>query len=106
MPMTPRTQTAWTLAAALVLAPASAAVLAQAKPSARELMEKVATTRKLAGCEAVLTMTVANAEGQTRERTITMATKLYDGGKTEKRIYRFLSPTDVKGTGMLVFDYE
>jgi len=35
-----------------------------------------------------------------------MATKLYDGGKTEKRIYRFLSPADVKGTGVLVFDYE
>ena len=35
-----------------------------------------------------------------------MATKLYDGGKTEKRIYRFLSPADVQGTGVLVFDYE
>jgi hypothetical protein len=35
-----------------------------------------------------------------------MATKLFDGGKTEKRIYRFLSPADVQGTGVLVFDYE
>jgi hypothetical protein len=66
----------------------------------------VSQTRKLAGSEAVVKMTIANESGKTRERTIAMATKLYDGGKTEKRIYRFESPTDVKGTGVLVFDYE
>jgi hypothetical protein len=93
------------LAVAPVLA-LCAGALAQAKPSARELMEKVVLTRKLAGSEAVVTMTIANEKGQTRERTLSMATRLYDGGKTEKRIYRFLDPADVKGTGMLVFDYE
>jgi hypothetical protein len=75
-------------------------------PSAREIMDKVTLTRKLAGSEAVVKMTLANDKGQTRERAITMATKLYDDGKTEKRIYRFQSPADVKGTGVLVFDYE
>jgi len=54
----------------------------------------------------VVTMTCVNDQGQTRERTLSMATKLYDDGKTEKRIYRFQSPADVKGTGVLVFDYE
>ena len=39
-------------------------------------------------------------------RKIALATKLYDGGKTEKRVYRFSSPPDVAGTGVLVFDYE
>jgi hypothetical protein len=77
----------------------------QAGPSAREIMDKVALTRKLDGSEAVITMSIVSDKGQTRERKITMATKLYDGGKTEKRIYRFLSPADVKGTGVLVFDY-
>ena len=107
--MTPRYRIASLLAAVLLLALLLAlgtAAFAQPKPTARELMEKVVATRKLAGSEAVVTMTIANEKGQTRERTITMATKLYDDGKTEKRIYRFLEPADVKGTGMLVFDYE
>jgi len=77
-----------------------------AAPSAREIMEKVTVTRKLDGSEAVVKMTVVDDKKQTRERDITMATKLYDGGKTEKRIYRFLSPADVQGTSILVFDYE
>src|SRR5215510_7262806 len=75
-------------------------------PSPREIMEKVTVTRKLDGSEAVVKMTVMDDKKQTRERDITMATKLYDGGKTEKRIYRFLSPADVQGTGILVYDYE
>jgi hypothetical protein len=77
-----------------------------AGPSPREIMEKVTMTRKLDGSEAVVKMTIVGDKGQTREREITMATKLYDGGKTEKRIYRFLSPADVQGTSILVFDYE
>jgi outer membrane lipoprotein-sorting protein len=75
-------------------------------PSAREIMDKVTTTRKLDGSEAVIKMSVLGEGGQAREREISMATKLYDGGKTEKRIYRFLSPADVQGTGILVYDYE
>jgi outer membrane lipoprotein-sorting protein len=74
--------------------------------SAREIMDRVTTTRKLDGSEAVIKMTVLGENGQAREREISMATKLYDGGKTEKRIYRFLSPADVQGTGILVYDYE
>ncbi|HLK91214.1 MAG TPA: outer membrane lipoprotein-sorting protein [Polyangia bacterium] len=79
---------------------------AASAPSAREIMDKVTTTRKLDGSEAVIKMTVLGEGGQAREREISMATKLYDGGKTEKRIYRFLSPADVQGTGILVYDYE
>ena len=77
-----------------------------AGPSARDIMDKVALTRKLDGSEAVVKMIIVSEQGQARERKITMATKLFDGGKTEKRIYRFLSPADVQGTGVLVFDYE
>jgi outer membrane lipoprotein-sorting protein len=91
------------LLAALAPPPASAA---DATPSPREIMEKVTVTRKLDGSEAVVKMTVMDDKKQSRERDITMATKLYDGGKTEKRIYRFLSPADVQGTSVLVFDYE
>jgi hypothetical protein len=80
--------------------------IAQAEPSAREIMDKVATTRKLDGSEAVIKMTLLDEKGGKREREISSATKLFDGGKTEKRVFRFLSPADVKGTGFLIFDYE
>jgi Outer membrane lipoprotein-sorting protein len=91
---------------ALGAAVAGASPARAADPSAREIMEKVTVTRKLDGSEAVVKMTVMDDKKQSRERDITMATKLYDGGKTEKRIYRFLSPADVQGTSVLVFDYE
>ena len=79
---------------------------AAAAPSAREIMDKVTVTRKLDGSEALVKMTTVDDKGQSRERDISMATKLYDSGKTEKRVYRFLSPADVQGTSILVFDYE
>ncbi len=88
---------------AALLCPAPAALAA---PSARDIMNKVAMTRKLDGSEAVVKMSIINASGQARERKLSMATKLFDKGETEKRIYRFLSPADVKGTGVLVFDYD
>ena len=81
---------------------------AQAEPtmSARDIMDKVATTRKIDGSEATIKMTITDEKGQSREREITSATKLFDGGKTEKRVFRFLAPADVQGTGFLLFDYE
>ena len=62
----------------------SAAQAAPNAPNARAIMEKVSLTRKLDGSEAVLRMSIVNEKGQAQERKITMATKLYDGGKTEK----------------------
>ena len=82
------------------------AAQAQANLSPRDIMEKVTITRKLDGSESTIKMTIFDEKGQKREREISSATKLYDGGKTEKRVYRFLSPTDVQGTGILIFDYE
>ena len=35
-----------------------------------------------------------------------MATKIYDNGKTEKKILRFIEPPEIKGTSMLTFDYS
>jgi len=91
--------------AGLALSSAAPGVLA-AGPSARQIMSEVEQTRKLDGSEAVVMMQMNDGKGHKRERKIAMATKLVDDGKTEKRIYRFLSPEDVKGTGILVFDYD
>jgi hypothetical protein len=79
---------------------------AEAALSARDVMEKVTTTRKIDGSEATIKMTITDEKGQKREREIASATKLFDGGKTEKRVFRFLLPADVQGTGFLIFDYE
>lgn len=77
-----------------------------AGPSARDIMDKSLQGRKLDGSEAVVKMIMTDDKGATRERSMTMATKLFDGGKTEKRIVRFTAPADVKGTGVLIFDYD
>jgi hypothetical protein len=95
------------LSVALALAVGiSAAGSVTAAPNAKDIMHQVAETRKLDGSEAVVKMKLIDKGGKARERELSMATKAYDGGKTEKRIYRFLAPTDVKGTGVLVFDYS
>ena len=50
---------------------------------------------------------VSSARGSSNSsRTIASVSKLYDGGKTEKRLMRFVAPADVKGTGLLSYDYE
>ncbi len=76
-----------------------------AGPDAKGIMQQVSETRKLDASQAVVKMTIGGKDGKKRERKLSMASKLVDGGKTEKRIYRFLDPADVKGTGVLVFDY-
>jgi len=79
---------------------------AQKKMTALEIMDTASKTRKLDGSEAVMTLTIINKKGQKRIRKTATVTKLFDGGKTEKRLIRFLDPPDVKGTGFMTFDYE
>jgi hypothetical protein len=74
--------------------------------TAKKIMDKAFEVTKLAGSEAVSTLTIIDSKGRKRIREIAMVTKLFDNGDTEKRLLRFLAPPDVKGTGLLVFDYE
>lgn len=101
-----RTASTWVVGAALSVGFLAASSDVHAGPDGRAIMVKVAETRKLDKSEAVLKMSMINEKGESRDRTLTMASKLFDGGKTEKRIYRFQSPADVKGTGILVYDYD
>lgn len=91
--------------AALCLLVASSSAWA-GDPSPRQIMENASNVRKLDGSESVMSLTIINERGQKRVREIAMVTKTFDNGKTEKRLYRFLSPANVKGTGILAFDYE
>ncbi len=96
----------WLLAAAAGAGLLVTVEAVSAPPDGRATMDKVALTRKLEGSEAKVTMKTLDASGKVlSSRTLTMATKLYEGGAIEKRIYRFVDPPDVKGTGILVFDY-
>ena len=76
------------------------------KLSARQIVQKAWWAAKLDGSEMISTLTIINAKGQKRVRKTAAIAKLTDGGKTEKRLIRFLSPADVKGTGLLSYDYE
>jgi hypothetical protein len=98
----------WIFSAAIILA----SVIALIEPGeanglfARNIVAKSNETRKLIGSEAISPMTMINARGQKRIRKMASVTKLYDDGRTEKKLIRFLAPADVKGTGFLTYDYE
>ena len=76
------------------------------EPTARDIVDQSYEASKVSGSEAVSTMTIIDSKGRKRVRKVAQATKLYDNGDTEKKIIRFLSPADVKGTGLLTYDYE
>ena len=74
--------------------------------TAKEIVDKSYEASKVSGSEAVSVMTIIDSKGRKRVRKVAQATKLYDNGDTEKKVIRFLSPADVKGTGLLTYDYE
>jgi hypothetical protein len=74
--------------------------------TAAQIMSKSYQANKLDGCETLATLTIINSRGKSRERKLASVTKLFDDGKTEKGLIRFLEPPDLKGTGLLTFDYE
>jgi hypothetical protein len=77
-----------------------------APPDGREIMKKSRDASKFEGMEAISTLRIYDAKGSERVRQTSMASKLFESGTTEKRIIRFLSPAEVKGTGMLIYDYD
>jgi hypothetical protein len=99
-------KTTWPAALILTLALALPAAPARADPSGREIAQKAWWSSKLDGSEMISSLIIVNAKGQKRVRKTAAISKLYDNGKTEKRLIRFLAPADVKGTGLLSYDYE
>lgn len=94
------------IATALIVICISCSIMAQDKLTAKQIVDNSYSATKIAGVEAVSTMTIIDSKGRERVRKLAQATKLYDNGQTEKKLVRFLSPADVKGTGLLTFDYE
>lgn len=74
--------------------------------SARDIMQKTRDVAKIPGLETISTLKILDPKGRERVREISMVSKLTDNGRTEKRVIRFLAPAEVKGTGMLIYDYD
>ena len=95
-----------TIATILMLILVFSVVIAQEELTARQIVDKSNEVRKVAGLESIATLTIVDGKGRQRVRKTAQVTRLYDNGNTEKKLVRFLSPADVKGTGLLTFDYE
>ena len=95
------------IGALLFIAALGSAASAHAQtPTAEEIMNKAFEVAKLDGSEMVAELSIYNARGQVRVRKLATVGKLFDDGKTEKRLARFIAPPDVKGTGLLTFDHD
>ena len=90
------------IAVALILA-AFVTISASAQ-NAKEIIGKSLDVVKVSSFEAVSTLTITDSKGNQRIRKNSMASMSLPDG-TEKRIIKFLSPAEVKGTGILIFDY-
>jgi outer membrane lipoprotein-sorting protein len=74
--------------------------------NAKELMRQSIDNGKFKGIETRSTLKIIDRKGRERIRELYMASKTYDKTNMEKRIILFLAPADVKGTGLLIFDYD
>ena len=77
--------------------PSGTVIAAETDLSARAIMEKEWWAGRIKGMESLSTMTIYNESGQKRVRETASVSKLYDSGRTSKRLIRFLKPADVKG---------
>ncbi|MBN2102522.1 outer membrane lipoprotein-sorting protein [bacterium] len=74
--------------------------------TALQIADRAQDAVRVKGLEAVATMKIYDDKGNVRVRKIAQISKLSDNGNTEKRLIRFLEPADVKGTGLMTFDYK
>ena len=70
-----------------------------------DIIRKSQTAVKVNSFEAVTTLTIADSRGNERIRQSSMASRVFED-MTEKRIIKFTSPAEVKGTGILIYDHE
>ena len=88
--------------AVLLILFTSGSLLAQ---SGREIIEESHLRSRLDGLESRSTLEIHDGRGNVRVRETTMASRMFSDG-TEKRVIVFISPADVKGTSMLIYDYK
>ncbi len=72
--------------------------------NARDIAEKASNSIEFTSMEMSSTLKISDNKGNVRERQVAVATKRF--GDTYKTMIRFLAPADVRGTSMLIYDYE
>jgi len=70
----------------------------------KDIVRKSHEVVKVSSFEAVSTLTITDSKGNQRVRKNSLASISEPDG-TEKRIIKFISPAEVKGTGILIYDY-
>jgi hypothetical protein len=70
----------------------------------RDIAEKSANAIHLESMEMVATLKLYDNKGNVRERKVANATGKFNG--VTKTMVKFLSPADVNGTVLLIYDYE
>jgi len=85
----------------LIFTLSSTIVLSQ---NAKEISKKASDAVDLDAMEMISTLKIYDTKGNIRTRQTATATKKF--GQVSKTLLRFLAPADVKGTGMLIYDYE
>lgn len=73
------------------------------QPDAGDIMNKSREMSLTGSMSAKINLSITEKNGASRLRTISMTTKSFPDG-LEKRFIRFMEPTDVRGTAMLVVD--
>ena len=71
---------------------------------AREISKKANDAIQMNAMEMVSTLKIISAKGEERVRTISTATGKF--GEVSKTLIRFIEPAEVRGTTLLIFDYE
>jgi len=71
---------------------------------AREIIRKAGEVIEPESMEMISTLKIISASGQERSRTISTATRKF--GEVSKTMVRFVEPAEVRGTTLLIFDYE
>lgn len=72
----------------------------------RQIMQKSYDATTLAGSESISKLIISDGKGNQRIRKFSSAQKDDDARQVIKMVMRFLEPPEVKGTGILTFDYE
>jgi hypothetical protein len=81
-------------------------IKAQTNLTANQIVQKAQEAIKVKGVQGVSILKIIDEKGRERVRKIAQVTKHYENDGTEKRLIRFMEPADIKGTGLLTFDYD
>ena len=72
--------------------------------TAQEISKKSITATDIGNMEMVSTIHISDSKGNSRVRQITTASKQFN--EVTKMLIKFISPAEVRGTALLIYDYE